>query len=266
MKKIALLLVAAAAFSSCSKKDDPTPVTPPTTTTPTPSPVPGFTIDGIRDVKLEESATSNILSLVVNRINSNQAPVALSVSGLPAGVTAKFDPANGTPSFNTTVTFSYDYTGTGGTYPVKIIGNSDSGKKEYSFNMTVPATPSNGWVIGTSAKTASEFGRDSVFYNPYYGRSLDGSASDGSYIRFILRYDTPFPGKDMTYKLRYSPSQADEMNVFVSTPSATYNSIDADSNTVVLTYRNGKYAVRVNTMLRDTKTGEMKRVVANLSE
>jgi hypothetical protein len=273
VKKIALLLIAAAAFSSCSKKDDPTPTTPPTTTPPTtkPTPTPGFTIDGVHDVKLEESATSNVLALAITRINSNQAPVALSVSGLPTGVTAKFDQTNGTPSFNSMLTFSYDYTGTGGSYPVKVIGTSDSGKKEYNLNLTVPSTPSNGWIMGTSTVTTATFSRDSSFFMPRWSYFFTAENANDR-IRFSIPYDAPLPGKDVTYKIRRNAYQPDEISIYASFDilssggGSAFNSVDGDTNTLTLTYKNGKYAMRVNTMLKNEKTGEMKRFVANLSE
>lgn len=284
MKRITLLLfIAAATFASCNKSDDTTPpTTTPGTGTPgtgtpgtgnpgtgnpgTTTPTPAFAIDGVRDVKIDESATSNVLTLLVNRTGSRQEPVALSVTGLPKGITATFDPANGTPNYTSKLTFSYDYSGTGGTYPVKLIGTSDSGKKEYTFNIVLPTLPANGWVIGTKNVNATSFGRDSTWYNPYYGRYFVANSADGR-VTFNLRYDTQFPRTNATYTLvDPTPGGAQEMSIMMSSGTSMYSSVDGTGNTVSVTYSGGKYSVRVNTMMKDQATGAMTRFIANLSE
>ncbi len=229
MKKLALLLcIAATTLISCSKDDDSKPAV-------------DFAIDGIRDVKIDESATSNILPLIISRgTTSNQEAVTLSTSGLPAGVTATFDPASGTPNFSTILTFSYDYSGTGGTQPVKIIGTTASGKKEYSLNMTLPATLTNGWVLDGMRYETDYF----AYNNTSGGSVINAQATNGNDIAFAFQYGTTLPKSKATYKVVEYPRAADEVSVRADDEFNYYNSTDGAGGTVTVDYQNGKWSVR----------------------
>jgi hypothetical protein len=99
-----------------------------------------FIINGIHDVTMDATG-GNILPVAVALYTGIQEPVTLSVTGLPAGLTASITPATGTPDFGSVITFSG--TTTPGTYPIKLAGTSASYYKEYGLSVIVPGNTFN---------------------------------------------------------------------------------------------------------------------------
>lgn len=155
MKQLFFALSAVLLLASCSKSDDGGSKL-------------NFAINGVHDVNLDPNTMgSDKLPISVNTVDAGglQEPVNLSITGLPAGVTADFAPANGTPNFGTLLTFKNDFSGTGGTYPVKIVGSSASGTKEYPMNLTIPSF--DGWVLSYPVGPVSYvFNKTSIVKTP----------------------------------------------------------------------------------------------------
>jgi len=87
-----------------------------------------------------DSGTSMI---TITSINGFSAAVSLSISGLPSGVTASFDPASVTPpadgSASSTLTVNVGATATAGTYTLVVTGTS--GELAHSVNISLEVTP-----------------------------------------------------------------------------------------------------------------------------
>jgi hypothetical protein len=103
--------------------------------------VPGyvFNINGIRDVALFHATLKDTLQLSVEYSSGTNEPVALSVSGLPTGVSANITTVSGTPDYNSTIYFSAANSVPPGTYPIKITGTASHTNKSYDLKLIVPA-------------------------------------------------------------------------------------------------------------------------------
>lgn len=126
---IALLFIA---ISSCKKKEE--------TPTPTPPVVDtnliGYSINGLKDIDIEDSVVS--LNLEIKKEATAQENLTTSVIGLPAGITATFEPASGIPTYTTILKFSPDKSTPVGKYPIKVVLSSANGKKKtYEININV---------------------------------------------------------------------------------------------------------------------------------
>ena len=88
-----------------------------------------------------EQGTSATDSVTVSAINGFSGTVALSVSGLPSGVTASFSPASVTGSAGSTLTFTASNTATVGEATVTITGTSGSTTETATLTLTVTAEP-----------------------------------------------------------------------------------------------------------------------------
>ena len=233
MKKILLaLLLSPLLFTACKRGDD----TPP---------VASFIINGVHDVTLNNApaaANTAVLALGVTQTATTQEVVNLSVTGLPAGVNASFSATSGTPSFVSTLTFSWDYhTTPAGTYPVNIIGTSVSGTKPYSLNLVVP--DANGWVFDGDVYTSTFVVKDTS----QGGTILAGASiknGDTTYAEFFFSGFSPAAG---TYKIvPYTfgpPSAANEVATIIYDGQDIYSVTGAGNPTLTLNIKNGKMSV-----------------------
>ena len=105
-----------------------------------------LTISGVKDVNMGTSGES-ILALAVATSSGIQEDVTISVTGLPAGISAVIAPTTGTPPFGVTITFIKLGTTAAGTYPIHVVGNSATYTKSYDLNLAVPAVTGNQFVI-----------------------------------------------------------------------------------------------------------------------
>jgi cellulose 1,4-beta-cellobiosidase len=112
---------------------------------------PGFSISATgASVEQGTTATSGVS---VSAINGFDSAVALTVSGLPAGVTATFSPASVTGSAGSTLTFTASATAVPGTYPLTVTGTSGSTTETAALSLTVVAAPN--FTITASSTTVS---------------------------------------------------------------------------------------------------------------
>jgi cellulose 1,4-beta-cellobiosidase len=99
----------------------------------------GFTV-AAPGVTVEQGTTATD-SVTVSSINGFSGAVALSISGLPAGVTATFSPTSVTGSAGTTLSFVATNTATVGAATVTITGTSGSITSSTTLTLTVSAEP-----------------------------------------------------------------------------------------------------------------------------
>jgi len=139
MKEISLFVLLVVCFICCKKKDNTV-----NNYYTVGSPQPAYVVNGVNDL----SFISNVdyvstLTLSVQYMDSAQENVALSLSGLPVGVTIDSTWINsGIPTFSTTLSV-FDTNGTApGTYPVTLTATTSSGKKKnYPFNVRILPMP-----------------------------------------------------------------------------------------------------------------------------
>ncbi|MGA2653588.1 MAG: glycoside hydrolase family 6 protein [Terracidiphilus sp.] len=112
---------------------------------------PGFSLSATgASVEQGTTATSGVS---VSAINGFDSAVALTVTGLPAGVTATFSPASVTGSAGSTLTFTASATAVPGTYPLTVTGTSGSTTETATLSLTVVAAPN--FTITASSTTVS---------------------------------------------------------------------------------------------------------------
>jgi cellulose 1,4-beta-cellobiosidase len=99
----------------------------------------GFTV-AAPGVTVEQGTTATD-SVTVSSINGFNSAVNLSISGLPAGVTATFSPATVTGSAGTTLSFVATNTATVGAATVTITGSSGAITSSTTLTLTVSAEP-----------------------------------------------------------------------------------------------------------------------------
>jgi len=103
------------------------------------STAPGFSITA--SGATVEQGTSAASSVTVNSINGFNGVIVLSVSGLPAGVTAVFNPTSVTGSSGSTLTFTASNTATVGAATVTVTGTSGSTTASTTLTLNVTAEP-----------------------------------------------------------------------------------------------------------------------------
>jgi hypothetical protein len=101
-----------------------------------------YTISGLSDVELAQGGT-DALTLSIKNTGTYQDQVSLGVDGLPAGVSVRFSTMSGTPTFNTTLTFS-NTSAVVGTYSCRLIVSQGTSKKYYDFTLEITKTPACG--------------------------------------------------------------------------------------------------------------------------
>jgi hypothetical protein len=113
---------------SCSKKDSPPKIS--------------FVVNNVQDVTLPFGSPA-YLALEIALSSGPQEPVALSLSGLPAGVIAGFSAASGTPTFSSVITFTGSSQVVAGNHNIKLTATSTSGvTKTYDFVLHTQQGPS----------------------------------------------------------------------------------------------------------------------------
>ena len=116
---------------------------------------------------------SGTVTVSITRTGTLTDPVALTVSGLPAGVAASFTPAS-TTGTSSVLTFAVSSTAVGGTYPLTVTGASGTLRRTAAVSLTVSTvvidpplvtiTPSSLAVVrGGSASATLTFARPSGY-------------------------------------------------------------------------------------------------------
>jgi cellulose 1,4-beta-cellobiosidase len=117
----------------------------PTTTSP------GFTVSATATTVMQGTSVGS--SVTIAAFNGFDSAVALTVSGLPAGVTASFSPTSVTGSGGSTLTFTATNTATVGAATITVTGTSGSTVETANVTLTVTARPE--FTITVSPTTLS---------------------------------------------------------------------------------------------------------------
>jgi hypothetical protein len=213
MKKLSLILVAIlVGLASCNKSDKT-------------SSTANFNITGLKDVDLTNTSNASF-TLPISIVPAGGAAdtVSLTFSGLPDGVGVDYSPATGITPFTSSLKFTYDYSGTGGTYPVTITGVGHSGEKSYTVNVTLGDY--RGWRFG-----GIQYDRKGVA--KYQGGPLNYSSIivDGGGARLTINFGQgkKLPTATRTYKISSYADTSDNIQVtmqdvntlFISTGKST---------------------------------------------
>src|SRR5215469_4283175 len=112
---------------------------------------------------------SGASTIAVNALNSFNSSVSLSVSGLPTGVTASFNPTSTTAT--STVTLTASSTATTGTATVTITGTAGSLTNSTSLSLTVNAPPNFTLSASPTSLTIAQgsSGASTITVNPLNG-------------------------------------------------------------------------------------------------
>jgi hypothetical protein len=108
---------------------------------PPPPPPPGFdfSISAEPSSQSIRAGRSAEFKVAVGLISGTAQPVLLSLTGLPDEASYAFDPASGTPPFESLLTISTDAPTAAGTYPLTIIGEGDGLTRSASISLSIEA-------------------------------------------------------------------------------------------------------------------------------
>jgi hypothetical protein len=211
-----------------------------------------YTIHGIHDIDISKPQDYIVPIVVKPREGVLQQPVTISVESLPPGVTADIHPATGTPGFTATMTINNDFTSIGGKYPIKIVGTSGAGRREYELDITIPTL--DGWLLGDSLSKVRDW---LVWDRIVYSTDTNGAfikcnssniITQDLSISFTLGKKNQLPkveGQQIVVKTardNYNVQQ-DEVLVLTRFKGTEYRSITPGQK-VVITYSNGKYNIK----------------------
>ena len=223
MKKFFLLLLIPVIALSCNKSTDDTASSSAT-----------FTITGIHDIDLTNSSDASYylpVSVVPNP--GSKDTVTLSVNGLPNGVYVDFIPATGGIPFTSRIKFRYDFSGTGGTYPVTITGTGRSGSRTYNLNLTLAYY--RGWQFGGIIYKQKGVIKDVGDASHYPSIKVFGGGDGILTINFGLGRSLPTVNK--TYKITSSSSdKSDDIQIAMNDDPLIYNATGVGSPTGTFTF------------------------------
>ena len=145
------------------------------------------------------SGTSTISTLTTS---GSAQTVSLSASGLPAGVTASFNPASVTSGGSSTLTLTASSTATTGAATVTVTGAATSGSHSTTISLTVNASGGGGGggIVNGGFETGNLSGWTSVG-----STSVGGSAHTGSYAA-VVGATTPTNGDSSIAQTFTAPS------------------------------------------------------------
>ena len=106
---------------------------------------------------------STSYTVTVNTLTGPPQSVALSMSGLPAGVSASFNPTSGTPPFTSTLSVTATSSVSAGTSTLTIMGAGGGATHQVSFTLTVSAAPD--FSINVSPASQSVLQGQTVSYS-----------------------------------------------------------------------------------------------------
>src|SRR6185437_10874699 len=104
------------------------------------------------EITAGQSGTSTITTAVTS---GNAQSMALSVSGLPSGVTASFNPASVTAGGSSVLTLAVDPGTAAGSYPLVVTGTGASATHTASVSLTVDAVPIDDFSISAAPSSVS---------------------------------------------------------------------------------------------------------------
>lgn len=246
------LLLAPLLFTSCKKSSDAN----------------EFAINGVHDVNFTATG-GNVLALSIVQTSGAQQPVTLTVTGLPAGVTADIQPASGTPAFSSAITFSQG-TAAAGTYPIHIVGTSSSFTKSYDLNLVVPAL--NGFIFDGKSYSRSSLAHSVNSFPPYVAATILISSFDngGAYLQADLSQAWPTADGTYTYHIGGIADDALHLDFSNSAASTSYdtNNITDTTKTATLKIAGGKYTLQINgAILGNLSTpSDTKTLIVNATE
>ena len=120
--------------------------------------------EGDKSVTQGTAVTNAVTANLVSGIAQN---VTFSVSGLPTGVTASFNPGNCTPNCGTTLTLTASASATVGAFPITLTGTAGSVIRTTTFTLTVsaPIVPDFSLSATPTSQTLSPGGAASYSVN-----------------------------------------------------------------------------------------------------
>jgi hypothetical protein len=199
MKQVYLLsLLLCITALSCSKTDE------------EPASTANFTITGVRNADLTTNASaSDAYPISIVSSSGTAEKVTLTADGLPKGAYAEFRPSSGTTPFTAQVKFWYDYSGSGGNYPVSVVGYSPSGTRSYKMDLKLD--PYRGWKFGDSIYHQTELLKDQGSSNRYPNIKVYGGGAGTLTISFGMGKSLPVANK--VYKITTSAGTSDDIQI-----------------------------------------------------
>jgi hypothetical protein len=220
-----------------------------------------FAISGVHDVDLTQNSTASS-KLPVSITSSTTETVSLRVDGLPRGVFADVRPSSGPAPFTASIVFWNDFSGTGGTYPVTVVGTSPSGTRSYPMNVTLDYY--KGWQFGDSVYNQKGLVKDPGSVKQYPKITVFGGGAGQLTISFMQGTSLPIANK--TYKISASSTTADEIQISMYDEPAIYTATGVGAPTGTFIFDTlGKFAFKCSKV--EMSNGREKKLLsASFSE
>src|SRR5271157_1394588 len=136
---------------------------------------PGFTVSATATTVMQGTSVGS--SVTIGAFNGFDSAVALTVSGLPAGVTASFSPTSVTGSGGSTLTFTATNTATVGAATITVTGTSGSTVETAKVTLTVTARPEFTITVSPTTLSLPPNTNPTVTLTVTYVGNLTGSVS-----------------------------------------------------------------------------------------
>jgi cellulose 1,4-beta-cellobiosidase len=136
---------------------------------------PGFTVSATATTVMQGTSVGS--SVTIGAFNGFDSAVALTVSGLPAGVTASFSPTSVTGSGGSTLTFTATNTATVGAVTITVTGTSGSTVETAKVTFTVTARPEFTITVSPTTLSLPPNTNPTVTLTVTYVGNLTGSVS-----------------------------------------------------------------------------------------
>jgi len=230
MKNLSLLLLLCLIFVSCTKGGDDGASSSAT-----------FSITGVQDVDLTTNSTASA-TIPISVISTSGTPetVSLFVDGLPEGVFANIVPSSGTTPFNARVVFWNDFSGTGGTYPVTLVGRSSSGSRSYKLNVTLDY---KGWKFNGGIYKQTGLIKEPGSASHYPQIKVFGGGGAELTINFGMGKSLPTVTR--TYKITSSSGTSDDIQISMFDNPLIFISTGVEAPTGTFTFDSlGKFTFK----------------------
>ncbi len=226
------------------------------------------------------SAAPGELAIGVNPVSGSVAPggsatatvnvsggdqqVALSSSGVPAGVTASFEPATVTPGSTSKATFAVAADTPSGTYAVMVTGTSSAATRSATYSLTVTGPGSGRPVLLSQGKTANASSAESATYaaSKAFDGNLTGTrwaskeGADPQWLSVDLGATSAISRVTLNWEAAYGKSYAIQTSPDGTTWTTIYSTTSGNGGADELTglAGSGRF-VRINGTARGTAYG-----------
>ncbi|MCB0769244.1 MAG: hypothetical protein KDC00_02435 [Flavobacteriales bacterium] len=127
--------------------------------------VPDYTLEVTNNTATACRPNNTSYTIQVGSLAGYNSPVTLSLSGLPAGLNASFNPNPVTPAGTSTLTISNTGSGSIGTFPMTLNATSAAGPKNLALSLVISQTPAQTTLVSPADGATGVSGGSALTWN-----------------------------------------------------------------------------------------------------